>query len=193
MVGKYLSGNGIPLDATITAVASASAATLSVNATATGTITADLLFNPPSAAGCAGTTHDPAFATGLGRHDLVIFMLGANDPAGTDFTPATWLEGANRWITQYTTNTLSAYGYTPDFIFVIEHFGNWFDVRSIKTSIAAAVPSLAAGVGAAVVDVWGMGRRNYKYWNDLGYFADAIHPTDPGHRIYAQRVLSLIP
>ena len=193
MVGKYLTGNGIPFDATISAVASATAATLSTPATATGTITADLMYNPPSHAACPGITHDPAFATGLGRPDLVIFMLGANDPASTDYNAATWLEGAGRWISQYTTNTFSAYNYTPDFIFVTEHFGNWFDIRGIKAQIAAMIPQLAQGVGGAWVDVWGIGNRNFKFWNDLGYFADTIHPTDAGHRLYAQKVLSLIP
>ncbi len=193
MVGKYIVGAGIPRDATISAVASATSATLSVNATATGTIAADLYFNPPSAAGCPTTTHDPAFATGLGRHDLVIVMLGANDPASTDYNAATWLEGASSWITQYTSNTFSTYNYTPDFVFVTEHFGNWFDTRGIKAQIAAGIPELAQGVGGAWIDVWGIGGRNFKFWNDLGYFADAIHPTDLAHRLYAQKVLSLIP
>jgi hypothetical protein len=190
MTGKYLGAAGVPLDTTIT-VTSATAATLSKNATASATVAADLFFNPPSWANCPGITTDPFFAVGLGRPDLVIFMLAANDPANADYNERTWMEGASRWVAQYTSGT--AYDYSPDFIFVIEHFGNWFDIYSRKAAVAAAVAQLAAAVGGVVIDVFGEARRSYKYWNDRGMFSDSIHPSTAGHREYAKHVLSLIP
>lgn len=190
MTGKYVQGNGIPLDTTLT-VTSATAATLSANATASGTIVADLNYVRPSWSSSPGQSLDPFLAVGLGRPDLVIFMLGANDPAGPDYTVDTWNQGCGRWLAQFCSGT--QYDYVPDFIFVIEHFGNWFDLQSRKNSIAAAIPTMAASVGGAVVDIWGIGHRSFKYWNDRGFFADAIHPRDPGHAAYAAPVISLIP
>jgi lysophospholipase L1-like esterase len=190
MTGKYLTGSGIPFEATMT-VSSATAATISANATATGAITADVNLHRASWASAAALTVDPSFSAGLGRGDLVIIALGANDPANDSLPAEMFRDGLSRIIGQYVSG--SAYDYTPDFIFVLEHFGNWFDLLSRKASMASVVRSMADAVGGVLVDVWGEGRRSYKFWNDRGLFADAIHPTDAGHAAYAEPVIGLMP
>jgi hypothetical protein len=182
MAGKYLSGTGIPADTTIASVTSATAATLSANANASGTNAMDLTLNAPSWSGVPGTTNEPFLANGLGRPDICIIPLGANDPASADYSGATYRDGASKIVSQYLSSNTQTYA--PDTIFLIPHFANWFDTRSIKADIAAAVADMAEGVGAALVDVWGAAGRSFKKWNDAGFFADTVHPTDRGHRFW---------
>lgn len=191
MVGKYITGSGIPLDATIATVTSVTAATLSQAATATGAITdAELHINRPSWVNAPVTTLNPFLAVGLDRPDVVIIALGVNDPVGFTHTPAVYADALGRIVAQYTAGT--ALDYVPDFVFVVPHFANWFDVWSRRVGIAAEAKAMAWGIGGASVDVWGMGRRNYKFWNDRGLFADTVHPNDTGHQAYAEPVISLL-
>lgn len=190
MTGRYLSATGIPMDTTLT-VTSATAATLSQNATATGAVTAEVQFNRPSWVIGPNLTLEPFLSAGLGRADMVVIALGANDPANVEYDHRTFIDGINRIISPYVSGT--TFDYTPDFVFVIEHFGNWFDTLSRKTAIAAAIQGLATAVGGVVVDLWGMGRRSWTYWNNAGMFADTIHLTDAGHRALAEPLMSLVP
>jgi hypothetical protein len=189
MVNRYLSGLFVPLpsDAKITAVASPTSATINGNASGTGTYTVDLSLNPPSWSGISGATITDSV---LPRADLVILMLGANDPANLDNTQAIWSEGASHILRAYNADTSK--DFTPDLIVVIEHIGNWFDIGSRYHAFAAAMAAMAEGTGGALVDIWGIGRRSFKYWNDLGYFADVIHPSDSGHAAYAQPIIDLV-
>lgn len=190
MIGKYITGTGIATDTTISAVASATSATLSQNATASGTNTMDIQFHRSTWAAATTQTVDPPLATGLTRADLVIMALGVNDPTNIEFYGRTFRDGMSRIMSTYTSG--SGYDFSPDFVFVMPHFANWFDVYSRKNEIASELASIAAGSGGALVDVWGMAKRSYKYWNDLGYFADVVHPSDSGHNQHAQVVLNLI-
>lgn len=192
MVGRYLVGANLPRDAQITAVASATSATISSAATGTGTQTVNLQVNRQSWAESAGLTLDPFFSVGLGRADLVILMLGVNDPASLDHTAATWTDGASRLLKPYYQG--DTYNYTPDLLVVIEHQGNWFDLEGRWPAITDAQAAFASSMGGALVDVWGIGRRSYKHWLDLGYFTggDGVHPTNAGHAAYADPILKLL-
>jgi hypothetical protein len=191
MIGKYLWGTGTTsFDAQITAVASATSLTISANATASGTNTFDLCINPPTVSQTPGLINDPFLAQGLGRADAVILALGANDPATLDFNAATWVNGVSRILKPYYQG--STYSFTPDLIVVAEHQGNWFDTESHWPEIIYNMSAMAESMGGAFVDVWGIGHRSFKYWNDLGYFADNIHPSDTGHAQYAQPIIDLL-
>lgn len=194
-VGRYVSltpgTSGIAPDATIAAAASATVATMSANSTATrSNQVATIHTNPPSAVQAPGLCADPFLAAAIGRPDFVVIQLGANDPAGVYNSADTFREGLSRILRIYSgTDTVT---YTPDVIFVIEHIGTWFDVESEYAAMAAVVSDVAAGANAAVVDAWGMGRRSWKYWSDLGYFADQIHLTTAGAAVQAQPVVDIL-
>jgi hypothetical protein len=193
MVNKYLGGFGsnMPSDALITAVASATSLTINGNASATGAATADLTKNPFSSAAVPGITANIATpANGLGQADVVIIMLGANDPADQGHWPDTWWEGASHIFRAYNGGAGSLY--CPDLIVMAEHQGNWFDLSARYASFTAAMAAFAQGNGGAFIDIWGMGRRSFSYWDGLGYFADVIHPSDLGHAAYAQPVIDLL-
>jgi lysophospholipase L1-like esterase len=189
MVGRFLSGFFAPLphNAQITAVSSATSATMSGNASSTGQIEANLSVNRPSWANVPG---DTITDNGLPRADLVIVMLGANDPANYSRSPASWMNGVSRILKPYYSG--ASKDFSPDLILMIEHQGDWFDVESHWPEYTAAMASMAEGMGGALVDVFGIGHRSYKYWNDRGYFADTIHPSDLGHAAYAQPVIDLL-
>lgn len=191
MIGKYLYGTGLTsFDHQITAVASATSATISTAATASGTNTMDLCLNAPSGSSVPGLMVAPFLSTGLERADLIILALGANDPADVNNSAATWIDGVSNILHPYYSG--NAYDYAPDLIVMREHMGNWFDTERNWPEMTSAMASMANGMGGALIDVWGIGRRSFKYWNDLGHFADNIHPSDSGHALYAQPVIDLL-
>lgn len=192
MIGRYVVGTNLPKDAQITAVASATSATISAPAMGTGTQTVNLQINRQSWAESPGLTIDPFFSIGLGRPDLWILMLGVNDPAGLDNTATTWSDGASRLVKPYYGG--NTYNFSPDGLVIIEHQGDWFDLEGRWPDIARAQAAFASAMGAALIDLWGMGRRSYKYWLDLGYFTggDGVHPTNAGHAAYADPTLKLL-
>lgn len=194
-VGRYVSltagTSGIASDATIASAASATAATLSAASTATrSNQVATIHTNAPSAVQAPALCADPFLAAAIGRPDFVVIQLGANDPAGQYNSAETFREGLGKILRIYSgTSTVT---YTPDVIFVIEHIGTWFDVESEYAAMAAVVADVAGANNAAVVDAWGMGRRSWAYWDDLGYFADTIHLTDAGAAAQAQPVVDIL-
>jgi hypothetical protein len=54
----------------------------------------------------------------------------------------------------------------------------------------------ALTIGAAFVDIWGSGKRSWKYWQSLGYWGtgntDPVHPGDTGHQAYADMINGLL-
>lgn len=194
MVDKYIASpttGNLPGDIQIASVSSATSATLSANAAGSATFAAYLSLYPPSWSSVSDKAVDPIFHTGtFVPADVVILMLGANDPANVDHSPATWLEGASHILKAY--HKGNTRDYSPDLIVVIEHQGNWWDLGATWPSYTSVMASFAEGMGGALVDVWGIGHRSYKYWNDLGYFADVIHPSDLGHAAYAEPIIDLL-
>lgn len=191
MIGRNIAATGIPADATITAVASATSATISAAATASATVTATISVNSAERLLIPSRTIEPAFALapGLGRPDLVVIGLGPNDANNPDYTVDSMIEGISailRPLTAGPTITTS-----PDVILIIEHMGDYFDQTSIYPAMMSAVASMAQGAGAALIDIWGSGRRSWKFWDNHGYFFDAIHPSNAGHAAYAAPIIEL--
>jgi len=192
MIGKFIHGPAqIAVGTTITAVASDTSATIS--AATTGTITnqsCTISTNGTIGVLGANMVADPFLAAAVGRPDLVIIQLGANDPAGAFNSADTFRAGVSKVMRLYSGS--DQLDYVPTFVLVIEHIANWFDIQSEYAAMAAVLADLAGGNGAALVDIWGIGHRSFKYWNDLGMFADTIHPTTAGHAAYAAPVIDLL-
>lgn len=192
MQGQYITGPaGIAANATILTVDSATQVTMSANHTATFS-NAEGVISDKGNAGILGVNMcaDPFLAEAIGRPDLVIVQLGANDPAGANNDSVTTRDGLSKILRLYTQG--DAIDHSPDSVLVVEHIGNWFDIESEFASVAGSIAQAATGNGAALVDIWGLGQRSWKYWSDLGMFADTIHPSTAGHAAYATPVIDLL-
>lgn len=191
MIGQYITGPaGIAVNATIQSVDSATQVTMTANHTATFSNVAGVI-SEKGTSGISGANMiaDPFLAPILGRPDLVIIQLGANDPSNNSNDPGVFRQALSKIVRLYTGG--DTVNYTPDFIFVIEHMGNWFDIESKYSIFTSIISDLADSHGGVLVDIWGAGRRSWKYWNDLGYFTDVIHPSTNGHIQYAQPVIDV--
>lgn len=191
MTGRFLSGPGIPADTLITGAPSATSASLSAACTATASnVVVSVSSNPPSSVVVPSMTTDPFLALALGRCDLLVVALGVNDPAATLNDAGTFRNGLNAIVKAYMQG--STYDYSPDVVFMLCHQANWFDQEQEYNSVASHIKATAESIDAAVVDVWGTGRRSFKYWNDKGYFADNIHPSIAGHVANAAPLIDLL-
>jgi len=190
MEGLYVVGNGIPLGATISSVTTATAAVLSSNATATGNQTVDICSTDPRGANGAANIIEPFLAEGLTRADLVIIQLCANDPSNLLWNVDTVRGGIAKLLNPYMSG--NAVGYSPDVIIVADHIGNWFDTARRYNDYVSALGALAKAHNAAFIDLWGLGKRSFKYWNDLGYFADNIHLSNAGCVVAAQPIIDIL-
>lgn len=199
-IGRYVYSltAGLPAGAVITAVASATSATIAGTGgaviTANGTSQQVVLSNlPPSVEQAASyVTQDRAAngfgQAGLGSADLVVIGLGVND-AGAPLwsTPERVAEGLAAIVTGYTNKTPS-----PDFVFVVQHWGSRFDGESDYSAAVGAIHQVAAGCGGVVVDMWALGRHDFEFMNGIGYFADTVHPSPAGHARIADAILSTL-
>lgn len=192
LVGKFVHGPG-QIGTNVTVSSASSATSLTLSSATTGSFSSQTVtFSTNGTIGVLGANMvaDPFLAAPVGRPDLVIIQLGANDPAGVNNSADTFRAGMSKIMRLYSTG--DSIDYTPDFVLVLEHIGNWFDIESEYSAMAAVVADLAGGNGAALVDIWGIGRRSHDYWDDLGYFADTIHPSTTGHVQYAAPVIALL-
>lgn len=194
-IGKYIDEFHVfAADTQITGAPSVTSAALSKVATGTtaaGGIEAAVCVNPSSWAASPSGTLEPFLSAGQGRADLVIVALGANDGANLLRQAGDVLDGISQILSPYHSGNTQSF--TPDTVVIIEHQGNWFDVDREWPSYTAEIAAVAESFGAALIDIWGLGRRSWKYWNDLGYFgSDPIHPTDAGHVVYARALLDLL-
>jgi hypothetical protein len=195
MVGKYLSSTaaGLPVtgDHQITAVASATSATVSPVAGATNTsLLVDLHNNPGSNHVIPDRTTTPVFGEALGRADLVIVGVGVNDMATEGATPQSMAVGLSNLLKGYMEGNAGLF--SPDVVIVGEHQGAFTDFLGSGPAMAAQAAAIAAALGGAYIDVWGIGRRSWEFWDDLGNFADIVHPTDAGSVAYAEPVIDLL-
>jgi lysophospholipase L1-like esterase len=197
LVGKFVHGPAQIAPGTngagVTVASVASATSLTLSTATTGSFSGQTVtFSTNGTVGVLGANMaaDPFLAAAVGRPDLVIIQLGANDPAGVNNSADTYRAGMSKIMRLYSTG--DSVDYTPDIVLVLEHIGNWFDIESEYAAMAAVAADLAGGNGAALVDIWGIGHRSHDYWDDLGYFADTIHPSTTGHVQYAAPVIELL-
>lgn len=192
-VGRWITSATIFNDTQITAVASATSATISRASSGTATNLATISVQPGFRSAIVSETIQPAFdlIDGLEVPDVLIIALGANDGANPEASEVSWLDAAATILRPMTISATLTY--SPDVVFMIEHYGTWIAaIHDNIPTIAAAHAQMANGNGGALIDIWGSGRRSWNYWDDLGYFADSIHPSAAGHRQYAQPLIDLL-
>jgi|GEM_PF-5347372 len=119
--------------------------------------------------------------------DLIIFSLGVNDVGGP-VSGDTWEQN----IRKYFNDQLDGTGQTgaTDIIFLLQHVGKNDTTNFMYQDYVARARGIAEGYGAALVNMWGLGRNSWNYWNGLGYWGngasfgasgtDNVHLSDTG-------------
>jgi hypothetical protein len=114
-------------------------------------------------------------------------------------TPDLWLRTATRALSDLR-NTGSG---DQDILLLLTHIGA-FDGLGNWAPIVERARGLAESYGAALVDMWSLGRNSWGYWNTLGYWGngasstagaagtDTIHPSDAGHQAYHDALLPVL-
>ena len=151
-----------------------------------------------AAEGIAGAT---TLSTTLGMHDVIdlaIFGLGVNDALDAEVTAA-GLEAVLYPMWDELRRKGPA-GEPPLIVVVLPHLGKHDDADTSPEypRVVSTLRSWASGVGAAVVDVWGQGRRSWDYWDGLGAWgsigsgSDGIHLSDIGQALTARSAIDLL-
>jgi hypothetical protein len=138
-------------------------------------------YNYP--AHCAVLTHGPNDTN------------NGSDSLGPEDRGDLWAKNM-RIIMERIRNSGGAVGAT-DLMIVLPHIGTFDTTNVLYQDYVSRARGLAEGFGAALVDMWAIGRNSWNLWNSLGYWAnssvpgaagtDNVHPSDAGHQfIYSQ-------
>jgi len=123
--------------------------------------------------------------------DLFILHLGANDATSGTVDSETFMRNMSTILLAVKDGAFGqdATGDT-DIMIVTQHFGH-FTNPSIYAGYSTRMKGLADTFGAAYVNIWGLGRNSWAYWNGLGYWGNAntpgpagtdnVHPSNAGH------------
>jgi lysophospholipase L1-like esterase len=137
--------------------------------------------------------------------DLVIYAAGAND-ANSGMSADSWAANLRQFLSgvrdSSTVGGVPVSGST-DVLILMQHIGR-FDTANLKWQdyVARAQP-IAEAYGAALVNLWTLGRNSWNYWSNLGYWGtslnpggvsgpDTIHMSDAGHQATADAVLPVL-
>jgi lysophospholipase L1-like esterase len=152
----------------------------------------DVIANATLGAAWNGGTAYPA--------DLVIYSMALND-ANTAVTADTWLTN----VATYLKEMRAAHNGATDLLLLLQHVGNFGSTAgyTLYSQYAARIRGLAEAYGAALVDMWSLGRNSWDYWNSLSYWGnattaggiagtDSVHPSDAGHAYIASQVTPIV-
>lgn len=207
--------NGLPAgDHTVVMThAGAAASSFSVCGVTGENATGIVMNNFGQSGAQAATFMDATNAWGAGRWsggpdypaDLVIYALGAND-AAANVTGDTWAVNMRKFLQGVrdgsTVGGVASTGQTDILIFM-QHIGK-YDNASLKwQDYVSRVRGIAEAYGAALVDMWTLGRNSWNYANSLGYWGNAavaggvagtdeIHMSDTGHQAMANAILPIL-
>lgn len=198
-------------DHTVTITRDGASGTLSVCGVAGENATGIVVDNNAKAGAASGsfvTGANSAASTPLGAGwnggesnpcDLLIYTAGPND-AASNVTPDVWSANVAKYFKAVKDTGVQA-GDT-DLMIVIPHLGTHDTTNFVYQEYANRARALADTYGAAVVNLWALGRNSWKYWDDLGYWGDAdavgaaghdsVHPGDAGYAHIAGHILSVV-
>ncbi|MFC8099442.1 GDSL-type esterase/lipase family protein [Streptomyces sp. NPDC057363] len=108
--------------------------------------------------------------------DLCVFTAGPNDAvAGTSVDE--WSNGVAR----YFKAVRDANNGETDLMILLPHLGTHDVTNFLYQDYASRARGLADAYGAALVDMWAIGRNSWSYWDSLGYWGTASDPGAIGH------------
>lgn len=128
--------------------------------------------------------------------DLAVLMMGANDAdaanTGTPQTLRETLAALHREL-----RAVGGNNGQPDLIVVIQHISGFVDaaVPYRYSWIAETQRAWAQAHGAAIVDLWALGRFSGEYGAAQGWFGFGVtdvHPSDAGFTAFAAPIIDLI-
>ncbi|MEU8948785.1 SGNH/GDSL hydrolase family protein [Streptomyces sp. NPDC048489] len=136
--------------------------------------------------------------------DLVVYALGAND-AFAGLAGDAWATNLRMFLqTAKDGSTLAGAKATgnTDVLILMQHIGQYDTTHWKWQDYSARVRGIAHAYGAAVVDLWTLGRNSWNYWNSLGHWGnsatvgiagtDVIHMSDAGHLFTANTLLPIL-
>lgn len=136
--------------------------------------------------------------------DLLIYALGAND-CNAGYTGDTYAANLSQFLAGVRDGTsvgaVNATG-TTDILILLQHIGK-YDTNYKWQDYSARARTIAEAYGAALVEMWPIGRNSWNYWNSLGYWGtsaasgggsgtDVIHMSDAGHTAVANALLPIL-
>lgn len=153
-----------------------------------------------------GATSGASTALGAGWNggesnpcDLLIYTAGPND-AASNIAPDVWSANVAKYF-KAVKDTGAQAGDT-DLMIVIPHLGVHDTTNFVYQEYANRARALADTYGAAVVNLWALGRNSWKYWDNLGYWGDSeavgaaghdsVHPGDAGYAHITGHILSVV-
>lgn len=148
-------------------------------------------YNATLRSGWNGGTNTPA--------DLLIYMVSPEDVVnGTG--PDEWAASVRQHLaTMRDGGSLTG---ATDLVLVLPHIGTADALSWRYSDYVDRAYSLALGHEAALVNLWGLGRNSWNYWNSLGYWGstatpgaagtDAVAMSDAGHAYVASVISALL-
>jgi lysophospholipase L1-like esterase len=136
--------------------------------------------------------------------DLLIYALGAND-CNVGYTGDTYAANLSQFLQGVKDGTsvgsVNATGAT-DILILMQHIGK-YDSNYKWQDYSARARTIAEAYGAALVEMWPIGRNSWNYWNSLGYWGnstvstgaagtDVIHASNAGHTAMANAILPIL-
>lgn len=148
-------------------------------------------YTAPLTAGWNGGPDYPA--------DVLVYMVSPDDVInGT--SADSWAANVRQHFTAIR-DSGAALGAT-DLVIVLPHIGTSDFSNQHYQDFVDRAHGLAVAFEAALINLWGLGRNSWNYWNSLGYWADTAHPglagtdacqmSDAGHAYVARAISTLL-
>lgn len=137
--------------------------------------------------------------------DLLIYALGANDAnAGTAID--TYTANVRKFLSAVRDGTAAGGGLATgntDILIVMQHIGKYDNATPKWQDYSDRMRGIAEAFGAAMVNIWPMGRNSWNYWNAQNYWGnsaasggvsgtDTIHMSNAGHTAVYNAILPLL-
>ncbi|WP_340376609.1 hypothetical protein U5640_16825 [Streptomyces sp. SS7] len=131
--------------------------------------------------------------------DCVVYMVSPDDIMN-GVSADTWASNVRQHLS-YIRDGSTAVGNT-DLVIVLPHIGASDFSNNRYQDFVNRAHGLAVAFEAALIDLWGIGRNSWNYWNSLGYWANTASPgaagtdayfmSDAGHSYSAGVINSLL-
>jgi hypothetical protein len=137
--------------------------------------------------------------------DLLIYALGANDAnAGTAID--TYVQNVYKFLKNVkdgqSASAVKATG-TTDILILLQHIGNYDNATPKWADYSDRLRGVAEAYGAAVVNLWPIGKNSWNNWNNAGNWGtsgstggvagtDSVHMSNAGHTAAYNAILPLL-
>ncbi|PPS89446.1 glycosyl hydrolase family 28-related protein [Streptomyces sp. MH60] len=131
--------------------------------------------------------------------DLLVYTVSPSD-AAANITADAWSANVAKYL-KAVKDTGAQAGDT-DVLIVLPHLGTLDVTNFVYQEYANRARALADTYGAAVINLWALGRNSWKYWDGLGYWGDVnavgagghdvVNLSNAGHALVAGHVLSVV-